>query len=50
MAWRIEVTLAYLANLAWLLSLVGAFIAFQLWQLRQIERETPPREKTPDAR
>ena len=35
--------LSFLLHTAWFLALVGAFVAFQLWQGRQIERETPPR-------
>lgn len=33
----------------WFLAILGAFVAFQLWQLRQIERETPPRKPADEA-
>ena len=35
--------LSFLLHAAWFLALLAAFVAFQLWQAKQIERETPPR-------
>jgi hypothetical protein len=34
----------YYWNLVLIGAILGAFVAFQFWQLRQIERETPPRD------
>lgn len=38
--------LNYVFSLVWFFALLGAFVAFQLWQARQIERDTPARRKT----
>ena len=35
--------LSFMLHTAWFLALAGSFVAFQLWQARQIERDTPPR-------
>lgn len=36
--------LASLVNLAWFLTILGVFIGVQVWTVRGIERDTPPRE------
>jgi hypothetical protein len=35
---------AHYWNLVWLLGLVAAVVVFQLWLLRGIEKDAPPRE------